>query len=145
MNSGSRNVIAGALAASMFTSGTENTILGNNAAPSNFSDSYNTYLGASADSMDGISNGTAIGHRAYVGQSNAVILGGITDVNGGTDTKVGIGTTTPKRTLDVAKGDIYVSTAGKGILLKSPDGNTCKLVTLDNSGNLVTSSAVTCP
>ncbi len=46
--------------------------------------------------------------------------------------------------LDVYDGDIYVSSAGRGIILKSPDGSVCKKLTIDNSGNPVWTT-VTCP
>jgi hypothetical protein len=62
------------------------------------------------------------------------------DVNG----KVGIGTTGPKRKLDVEGGDILVGGAGNGVILKSPDGATCKKLTIDNAG-AISLLAVTCP
>ncbi len=46
--------------------------------------------------------------------------------------------------LDVYGGDIYVSSAGKGIILKSPDSSVCKKLTIDNSGNPVWTT-ITCP
>src|SRR5262249_49677267 len=44
-----------------------------------------------------------IGFRALVSQDNSLVLGGITGFNSGTDTKVGIGTTTPGVLLDVQR------------------------------------------
>lgn len=55
---------------------------------------------------------------------------------------VGIGTTAPTSKLQVAGGDVFISTAGKGFKLVSPDGSTCRLFTIDNSGVL---TSVTCP
>ena len=46
---------------------------------------------------------------------------------------VGVGMASPTAKLQVA-GDIYSSTAGSGLILKSPNGN-CWKVTVDNSGN----------
>ena len=57
---------------------------------------------------------------------------------------VGIGTTTPSTKLQVAEGDVYISTAGNGLILKSPNGLTCKRVGIDDAGNLVT-AAIACP
>jgi len=57
---------------------------------------------------------------------------------------VGIGTTSPGSKLQVNGGNIIVGSAGQGILLKSPNGSVCKLLTIDNSGQIALSSA-TCP
>ncbi|MDA9564306.1 hypothetical protein N9R81_06520 [Flavobacteriales bacterium] len=57
---------------------------------------------------------------------------------------VGIGTSTiPKARLQIQGGDTYVSSIGSGNILRSPDSS-CWRVTVDNSGNLVTTS-ITCP
>ena len=61
------------------------------------------------------------------------------------DGNVGIGDkTTPGAKLDVFGGDVYVSSAGNGIIFKSPDGSICKKLTIDNSGNPVWTT-ITCP
>jgi len=57
---------------------------------------------------------------------------------------VGIGTTAPQAQLHVQGGNIFVGAPGQGIILKSPDGNTCRVLTIDNTGAL-TLSAITCP
>ena len=59
---------------------------------------------------------------------------------------VGIGTNgqTPKAKLHVSQGDIYLATAGRGVILKSPDGTVCRNFTIDNSGNIVT-AVIACP
>ena len=54
------------------------------------------------------------------------------------------GGTPATKGLQLAGGDLYISLAGNGILFKSPDGNTCKKLTIDNSGNAVWTT-VTCP
>ncbi len=77
--------------------------------------------------------------------SNTLILGSINGLNGASaDTSVGIGTTTPKAKLDVTGGGIFVGSPGQGIILKSPDGATCKLFSIDSAGAIVL-AAVACP
>jgi hypothetical protein len=49
---------------------------------------------------------------------------------------VGIGTTSPASALEVATGDISVLAAGKGVLLRSPDGATCRRLSIDNAGQI---------
>lgn len=39
----------------------------------------------------------------------------------------------------LANGNVSVVQAGKGLVLKSPDGNITKTITIDNTGNLVVS------
>jgi hypothetical protein len=54
---------------------------------------------------------------------------------------VGIGTTAPTDALHLASGELFISTPGAGILLKSPDGATCAVIALNNAGTVVTSLA----
>ena len=56
---------------------------------------------------------------------------------------VGIGTGSPSSKLEIANGDVYLPNSSNGIILTSPDGQ-CWRVTIDNSGNLQTTS-ITCP
>ena len=50
-------------------------------------------------------NATAIGARAYVDQNDSLVLGSIYGVNSATGSaKIGIGTITPKFTLDINGG-----------------------------------------
>ena len=42
-------------------------------------------------------------------------------------------------------GDVVLLAAGKGIVFKSPDGNTCKKLTIDDSGNPVWTTVSPCP
>lgn len=57
---------------------------------------------------------------------------------------VGIGTPMPNAKLQIANGNIYASTAGTGLIVKSPNGTLCKKIGIDNSGNIIAAS-VTCP
>jgi len=72
--------------------------------------SNDTFLGASAFLSTGsLSNATAIGANAVVGENNALVLGSINGVNNATaSVSVGIGTTKPAYTLDVSLGDMIV-------------------------------------
>jgi hypothetical protein len=67
-----------------------------------------------------------IGAKAIVTQSNSMVLGNNVDV--------GIGTSAP----------VLVGTPGQGIVLKSPDGATCRLLSIDNQGSLQT-APIRCP
>ncbi len=71
---------------------------------------------------------------------NSILVPAATNPTG----NVGIGIGAPGAKLEVFGGDVYVATAGKGILVKSPDGSQCQRILIDNSGNLATVSA-TCP
>jgi hypothetical protein len=60
--------------------------------------SNSTFVGANATAtVDNLTNATAIGYNAQVGESNALVLGG----TGTNAINVGIGTATPQYTLDV--------------------------------------------
>lgn len=56
---------------------------------------------------------------------------------------LGIGNTNPKSKLHVTNGDVYIESIGKGVIMKSPNGN-CWRMTVDNLGQPVFLS-VTCP
>ena len=127
---GTNNIFAGA---GTGTSGSNNSFFGHNAGASN-SGSSNTLIGYNTEATSAASNSTAIGANSSVSQSNSVVLGAVAGVNGGSGTKVGIGTTAPKASLDVTGGNILIGTAGQGIILKSPDGLVCKLMTITNAG-----------
>ncbi len=87
------------------TTGSNNTAIGYAALDDNDVGSYNTAVGVAAGPGTGnfgLTNATAIGARAEVDASNALVLGSINGVNHATaDTLVGIGTTTPAAKLDV--------------------------------------------
>ncbi len=78
-----------------------NTGVGYQALYSNVNGNYLTCIGWSCTgSADGLTNATAIGAFAKVGQSNALVLGG----TGDHAVKVGIGTETPTNVLTIARG-----------------------------------------
>jgi hypothetical protein len=170
---GAQNTASGVSALAGNTTGSLNTAVGMNALIGNGTGSFNTAIGfetglpadlssvsGSDDTLLGVyatlstgtlSNATAIGANAEVGESNAIVLGGITDVNNGTSVNVGIGTTTPKYKLDVhgtgnftgsvsfsagqtfpGTGTISDVTAGTGL----SGGGSSGSVTLNNTGIL---------
>ena len=90
---GNTNIFIGSDVASSHTSGTDNIFIGTAAAAASTTNTENTIIGANATVAAGITNATAIGANAGVGQSNSLILGN--SVN------VGIGTGTPTAKLDV--------------------------------------------
>ncbi len=119
------------------TTGSGNIFLGELAGSSNTIENNNTFIGFQANGAAGITNAIAIGANASVTQSNSLALGD-------NSVRVGIGVTAPAAKLDVRSGDIYLGSAGQGVILKSPDGATCRKLTIDNSGALVL-TAIACP
>lgn len=125
--------------------GSNNVFVGASAGFTNTTESNNTIIGAAGNGAAGVSNATAIGANAMVSQSNSLVLGSISGVNGAAaNVSVGIGTTAPKAKLHVQGGDILVGAAGQGLILKSPDGTICRRLTIDNSGTSLLTS-VPCP
>jgi hypothetical protein len=98
-NTGSNNTASGASALYVNLGGSGNTAVGFSAGTDSHrtfptSGSNSTFVGANANAtVDNLTNATAIGYNAQVGESNALVLG-----NGA---KVGIGTPTPQYALDV--------------------------------------------
>jgi hypothetical protein len=83
------------------TTGYENTAVGDQALYSNTTGNDLTCIGYDCSAgEDGLSNATAIGAHAVVGQSNSLVLGG----TGQYAVKVGIGTTTPSNILTIGRG-----------------------------------------
>jgi len=146
MNTGGQNnVFVGFQAGKTNLLGSENTFVGVNAGLTNPGDSRNTFIGAETDGNTAVTNATAIGNRAKVTADNSLVLGSINGVNGAAfSTNVGIGTTAPKARLEVADGNILIGSPGQGIILKSPDGGTCRLFSIDNAGAMVL-TAIVCP
>jgi hypothetical protein len=112
------------------------------AANANVTGSNNTFIGyqSGPGTSTEISNATAIGYNALASANNALVLGG----TGGNAVNVGIGTESPAARLQVVDGDVYASTAGKGVVVKSPDGTKCARIGIDDTGALSV-TALTCP
>jgi hypothetical protein len=110
-------------AASNGTGGTVNAILNQTTpqAGANFNIAGNGTIG-----------GTLTANTANVA-GNASVLGNF-----------GIGTASPKAKLDVTGGNILIDSAGTGVILKSPDGSVCRLMTVSDAGAIALTS-VTCP
>jgi trimeric autotransporter adhesin len=80
--------------------GYENTAVGFQACYDNPGNGLLCLGAYSTPSVDGLTNATAIGAHAVVGQSNSLVLGG----TGDHAVKVGIGTTTPSNILTIGRG-----------------------------------------
>lgn len=102
-STGYNNVFMGRNTGQNNTSGRENTFLGRSSGFNNTTGYGNSAVGYLAGPSTGtLTNATAIGNRARVTTSNALVLGSINGVNGATvDTKVGIRTTAPAYNLHV--------------------------------------------
>jgi hypothetical protein len=110
--SGMANSFFGYQAGYNNTTGTANSFYGRFAGSANTVEVDNTFIGHRADLNPGanpatnpVTNATAIGNRAYVAQSNSLVLGSIAGANGATaNVNIGIGTPAPVRQLHL-KGD----------------------------------------
>jgi hypothetical protein len=114
-NSGGANSFFGASSGQNNTSGGNNAFFGDSSGLSNITGSGNTVLGVGANvTLNNLTNATAIGFRAAVGQSNSLILGSINGINNSlVDTNVGIGTITPTFKLQV------VDSSNKGLRVQT--------------------------
>ena len=103
-STGSGNIGIGTRTLLNSTTANYNVAVGDSTLFNNNIGSSNTGIGSYANVSTGnLTNASAIGARAFVGQSNSLILGSINGVNGATsDTRVGIRTTTPDSTFSVA-------------------------------------------
>lgn len=106
---GNSNSFYGLDAGQNNTIGNNNSFFGRGSGFSNFTGSNLTTIGYAANVGSGdLINATAIGSRALVTQSNSLVLGGISGVNGATsDTNVGIGTTAPTQRLHVVGSGLF--------------------------------------
>jgi hypothetical protein len=127
-NNGFSNTACGVYALSNTTFGSSNVAVGGYAGNTNLGGSRNTFLGENSDAAsNALQNTTAIGHRAYVSQSNSLILGSIAGTNDATDdTRVGIGTTAPVDKLHISNGNARIegdvlTTGSIGIGTTSPN------------------------
>ncbi len=101
---GSNNVALGQGALSATFSGNGNTAVGTNSGQQTPGD-LNTFLGSGASQATAglFTNATAIGANSVVGASNTLVLGSILGVNNATSgVRVGIGTSTPRSTLELS-------------------------------------------
>ncbi len=112
-STGFSNAFFGAFAGRDNTIGFGNTFLGNASGIDNTTGIENTLVGDLSNvAATGLTNATAVGSRAVVGQSNALVLGSVAGINNASTTiNVGIGTTTPQNRLHV-NGIIRVETLG---------------------------------
>lgn len=146
------------------TTSTDNVGIGTSAPTTRLTvtDGATPYAAGTTDLMQlkrNTTNGTANGGTsilfANVSNGFRIKYGGTTDrlsfidggnvevlslVNGG---NVGVGTASPTAKLQVTSGDIYVTTIGNGLILKSPNGS-CFRITVSDAGAL-SASSVTCP
>ncbi|MEO8041472.1 MAG: hypothetical protein ABI646_02580, partial [Acidobacteriota bacterium] len=153
LTSGSFNSFFGTGAGFNNDSGASNTFVGRNAGDMNINGSFNTALGEFANfNGNNQTNATAIGAKAFVAQSNSLVLGSINGVNGATaDTNVGIGTTTPNTnsklhvngTVRVTNGAVYITNPNT-VIITSPNG-ACWGITVGNTGTLATFPVNPCP
>ncbi len=106
---GSFNVASGIQALAFNATGSNNTAIGVDALYYNTTGSSNTalgYLAGQNSSQNSLTNTTAIGANSEVTENNALVLGSITGINGGTaNSLVGIGTTAPTQSLEVDLGN----------------------------------------
>ncbi|RYY69538.1 MAG: hypothetical protein EOO13_09225 [Chitinophagaceae bacterium] len=100
---GAGNTTIGDLSMRGNINGWNNTAIGLGSLASNVSGNFNSALGYKADMIgSNYTNATAIGAFTEVGCSNCVVLGSINGYNGATaNSKVGIGSVSPQRTLHV--------------------------------------------
>ena len=126
-NLGNNNTFVGRSAGfnTLGVNANENTFVGALSGIFNSTSRGNTLIGFGANTTNPgtLNNATAIGNRAFVTQSNSLVLGSINGVNGCSaatdcaDTNVGIGTTAPTEKLDVV-GNIKFSgsISGRGTI-----------------------------
>ena len=130
---GSYNTFLGSHAGSNNDTGAYNIFIGPSAGYENSVENYNTLIGFSSNidgTSDSVTNATAIGNKAYVSQSNSLVLGSIKYVNSASfNVNVGIGTSAPVRQLHVV-GDQAT------FRMDRPTNTTAfMLVRTDGSGN----------
>jgi trimeric autotransporter adhesin len=112
-NIGVNNTAIGTNALKNNAQGNSNTAIGVNALLNNTLGEFNLGLGINANvGQNNLTNATAIGAKSFVNCSNCLVLGSVNGVNTATsDTKVGIGTSSPTSPLS------FASTSGKKISL----------------------------
>ena len=132
---GGSNAFFGTSSGFRNTEGSANAFFGVAAGASNTTGQALTILGTSADSTDGLSNAAAIGYRAYVTQSNSLVLGSISGLNNAlANTFVGIGTTAPTAKLSVAGNGAYNTPGAARFDLVNTAAGLGYLQHVDNNG-----------
>jgi hypothetical protein len=94
-------------------------------------------LGSIGLSLDGASNSGTL--QFYTASAGSLAERMRLSASG----NLGIGTLSPTARLQVTGGDIYATTVGTGLILKSPNGS-CFRITVSDAGAL-SASSVTCP
>jgi hypothetical protein len=141
---GGSNTFFGNNSGQQNTTGEGNSFFGTFAGDLNKTGNFNTAIGRGANvGANNLNLATAVGAGAFVTRSNSLVLGGITGVNGGTDTNVGIGTTAPQTKLHLKNGKMYIEANGQGLIMKSPNGS-CFELTVTDAGTLTITGTV-CP
>ncbi|HKQ75809.1 MAG TPA: tail fiber domain-containing protein [Blastocatellia bacterium] len=106
------------------STGNYNSFFGLYTGTSNRSGNFNSVFGSHANLTDGLSNATAIGAKALVGQSNSLVLGAISGVNGATaNTFVGIGVIAPQQTLHVHGSEVLSTGPSSGFKFRNRDSS----------------------
>jgi hypothetical protein len=130
------NVAVGYSALYNDSTGNYNTAVGDQTLLSNTRGTYNIALGYRADVASyNLTNATAIGANAVVGQSNSIVLGSVTS---GFKTNIGIGTTTPNNKLEIvsdATGTSGLRLTNLTTVTSSPP--TTDILSLDASNNVI--------
>lgn len=135
---GTNNTAIGYQALALKKNGNNNVGFGGNAGINLRIGNDNTFIGTNTFSaLDSLVNATAIGSKAQVDTSNAMVLGSISGVNTATqNVNVAIGTTKPKAPLHVSRGSsgttliipsnrisLFEDNASHYIQLMSPNAN----------------------
>jgi trimeric autotransporter adhesin len=121
-NTGFDNTAVGSAAGSRQTTATGNTAVGNLALQYSTIGGSNSALGASAGvapAGGALTNTTTVGAFSTVNQNNSLILGNTTSIPGFSYVNVGIGTATPRSTLELA---VSAPELGPTLTLTNPGG-----------------------
>ena len=146
LTNGDFNTALGAGALVLFASGDSNTAVGFRAGLSTASGSELTLIGHNTEAATGLTNAAAIGSRARVDVSQAMVLGSVVGVNGAAfNTSVGIGTTSPDAALDIVRdgqGDLlqltrFGLTEGARVTFRSARGTLAAPTALLAGDNLM--------
>ena len=124
------------------STGTNNSFFGHNAGMNSSGGNSVTLLGADTTASVSIHHATAVGSLASAVQSNTLILGGVADTPG--QVNVGLGTNTPHSRLHIVGGDVYLSSGGRGIIMKTVTGQNCARLKVNDLGQ-VSAQIIPCP